>query len=111
MRENGAKNVLRVIEPEVMLYCKKFNNLKSRTTRFNDYCGEREQETTNRPFREGIRAFYIKPQKVDYEQLREIIEKHLTTIEAVYESDTRAAEERTKEISAKIDGLVPKTKY
>lgn len=53
----------------------------------------------------------MKRQKVDYEQLREIIEKHLTKIETVYAADTRAAEERTKEISAKIEGPAPKRKY
>lgn len=57
---------------------------------------------------EMLQVFYIKHQKVDYEQLREIIEKYLTTIEAFYEADTRAAEERTKEISAKIEGPAPK---
>jgi len=60
---------------------------------------------------EVLQAFYMKRQKVDYEQLREIIEKHLSTIEAVYEADTKAAEERTKEISEKIEGPAPKIKY
>lgn len=50
----------------------------------------------------------MKRQKVDYEQLREIIEKHLSTIEAVYEAETRAAEQRTIEISDKIEGPASK---
>lgn len=58
-----------------------------------------------------LQQFYMKRQKMDYELLRGIIKKHLTTIEAVYEADTRAAEERTKEISAKIEGPAPKRKY
>ncbi|XKO55882.1 hypothetical protein ACI2WT_02390 [Lysinibacillus fusiformis] len=53
----------------------------------------------------------MKRQKVDYEQLREIIEKHLSTIEAVYAADTAAAEQRTKETSSKIEGPAPKRKY
>lgn len=60
---------------------------------------------------EVLQAFYMKRKKVDYEQLRRIIEKHLSTIEAVYEADTRAAEQRTIEISEKIEGPAPKRKY
>lgn len=61
--------------------------------------------------KEVLQVFYRKRQKVDYEQLRGVIEKHLTTIEAVYEAGTVAAEERTKAISAKIEGPAPKRKY
>ncbi|WP_128568385.1 hypothetical protein [Lysinibacillus boronitolerans] len=60
---------------------------------------------------EVLQAFYMKRQKVEYELLRRIIEKHITTIEAVYAADTAAAEERTKEISVKIEGPAPKRKY
>ncbi|WP_107841227.1 hypothetical protein [Metasolibacillus meyeri] len=60
---------------------------------------------------EVLQVFYMKRQKVDYEQLRGVIEKHLTMIEAVYEAGTVAAEERTKAISAKIEGPAPKRKY
>lgn len=45
----------------------------------------------------------MKRQKVDYELLRSVIKKHLTTIEAFYDADTAAAEQRTKEISDKIE--------
>jgi len=55
-----------------------------------------------------LQQFYMKRQKMDYELLRGIIKKHLTTIEAVYEADTRAAEQRTIEISEKIEGPAPK---
>lgn len=51
LKENGAKNVIRVIEPELMLY-------KSRMICFNDYYGEKEQETSNRLLRKGVRAFF-----------------------------------------------------
>lgn len=57
---------------------------------------------------EVLQTFYMKRHKVDYEQLRKITEKHLTMIEAIYEADTRAAEQRTIEISEKIEGAAPK---
>lgn len=45
---------------------------------------------------------------MDYELMLEIIKIHRSTIDAVYAADTASADEQTKEISFKIEGLAPK---
>lgn len=57
-----------------------------------------------------LQEFYMKRQKVDYELLHGVVEKHLHSIEEFYTADTVAAEQRTKEISADIEGAAPKIK-
>lgn len=59
---------------------------------------------------EVLQQYFIERKKVDYELLREVVKKHLKFIEAYYDSDTEAAEQRSKEISNDIEGPAPKIK-
>ena len=59
---------------------------------------------------EVLQQYFIERKKVDYELLREVVKKHLKFIETYYDSDTEAAEQRSKEISADIEGPAPKVK-
>lgn len=59
---------------------------------------------------ELLKQYFLHREKVDYETLRAAIKRNLTTIEAYYDSDTEDAEQRTKEISADIEGPAPKIK-
>ncbi|MCT1539487.1 MULTISPECIES: hypothetical protein [Lysinibacillus] len=59
---------------------------------------------------EVLQQYFIERKKVDYELLRGVVKKHLKSIEAYYDSDTEAADQRSKEISNDIEGLAPKIK-
>lgn len=59
---------------------------------------------------EVLQQYFIERKKVDYELLRGVVKKHLKFIEAYYDTDTEAAEQRSKEISADIEGPGPKVK-
>jgi len=57
-----------------------------------------------------LKQYFKERKKVDYELLRGVVKKHLKFIEAYYDTDTEAAEQRSKEISADIEGPGPKVK-
>lgn len=59
---------------------------------------------------EVLQQYFIERKKVDYELLRGVVKKHLKSIEAHYDSDTEAADQRSKEISNDIEGPAPKIK-
>lgn len=57
---------------------------------------------------EVLKRYFVKRHKVDYEQLRAVVKKHLKQIETYYEADTEAAEKRTRAVSEDIEGPAPK---
>ncbi|KGR89078.1 hypothetical protein [Lysinibacillus boronitolerans] len=59
---------------------------------------------------EVLQQYFKERKKVDYELLRGVVKKHLKFIEAYYDTDTEAAEQRSKVISAAIEGPAPKVK-
>nr|WP_054549520.1 hypothetical protein [Lysinibacillus sphaericus] len=59
---------------------------------------------------EVLQQYFIERKKVDYELLRGVVKKHLKFIEAYYDANTEAAEQRSNEISNDIEGPVPKIK-
>ena len=59
---------------------------------------------------EVLQQYFLERKKVEYELLRVVIKKHLKYIEAYYEADTEAAEQRSKEITKDIEGSAPKAK-
>ncbi|MGA3601170.1 hypothetical protein [Lysinibacillus agricola] len=59
---------------------------------------------------EVLQKYFKERKKVDYDLLRGIVKKHLKFIEAYYEADTEAAEQRSKEITKDIEGSAPKVK-
>ncbi|WP_427108459.1 hypothetical protein [Lysinibacillus xylanilyticus] len=59
---------------------------------------------------EVLQKYFKERKKVDYDLLRGIVKKHLKFIEAYYEADTEAAEQRSKEITKDIEGPAPKVK-
>lgn len=59
---------------------------------------------------EVLQQYFIERKKIDYELLRGVVKKHLNYIEVYYDSDTEAAEQRSKEITKDIEGSAPKVK-
>lgn len=59
---------------------------------------------------EVLQHYFVKRKKVDYELLRGVVKKQLHSIEAFYDADTEAAEQRSQEISVDIEGPAPKIK-
>jgi len=59
---------------------------------------------------EVLQQYFMKRKKVDYELLRGVVKNHLHSIESFYDADTEVAEQRTREISANIEGPAPKIK-
>lgn len=59
---------------------------------------------------EVLQQYVKERKKVDYELLQGVVKKHLKFIEAYYDTDTEAAEERSKEISNDSIGPAPKVK-
>ncbi|MGN4127232.1 hypothetical protein ACMGD3_19810 [Lysinibacillus sphaericus] len=59
---------------------------------------------------EVLQQYFIERKKVDYELLRGVLKKHLKFIEAYYNTDTEAAEQRSQKISKDIEGSAPKVK-
>ncbi|QDZ97897.1 hypothetical protein D0439_04345 [Lysinibacillus fusiformis] len=57
-----------------------------------------------------LQTYFIERKKVDYELLRGVVKKYLKFIEAYYDTDTEAAEQRSKEITNDIEGPAPKIK-
>ncbi|MGA3677846.1 hypothetical protein [Lysinibacillus agricola] len=59
---------------------------------------------------EVLQKYFEERKKVDYELLRGVVKKHLKIIEAYYDANTEAAEQRSKEITKDIEGPAPKIK-
>lgn len=59
---------------------------------------------------EVLQKYFKERKKVDYELLRGVVKKHLKFIEAYYDADTEAAEQRSKEITKDIEGPAPEVK-
>ncbi len=59
---------------------------------------------------EVLQKYFKERKKVDYELLRGVVKKHLKFIESYYDSDTEAAEQRSKEVAKDIEGPAPKVK-
>ena len=57
-----------------------------------------------------LQQYFKERKKVDYELLRGVVKKHLKFIEAYYDADTEAAEQRSKGINKGIKGPGPKVK-
>lgn len=101
----GAERIALMIVAEKENRKRQIERLEKAYTRFGSIMDKLPPQDE-----EVLQQYFVKRKKIDYELLRGVVKKHLRSIEAIYDADTTTAEQRTKEISAEIEGAAPMMK-
>ncbi|ACA41631.1 hypothetical protein J2D69_17800 [Lysinibacillus sphaericus] len=100
---NRTDTLALMIIDEKAAYKKRIERIRLQYKRFNEICELISVEDS-----ELFIHYFEQSQKVDYETLRNTVIRNLTMISERYWHDEQIAEEKTKEVSATIDGEAPK---